>query len=117
MQPTSPIVAVIAGSASGHEDHSAPPRLSGRSAFSEETFARRCGDEMDAYFPNIHDRHRGPPTIAVTRRSYLAAPGWPHKGVLTWLWRPAINLGAGINIALSVALRRSVLRKGSNACP
>jgi len=31
-----------------HEDQFAPPRLSGRSAFSEETFAGRCGNEKDA---------------------------------------------------------------------
>jgi hypothetical protein len=31
-----------------HEGQFAPPRLSGRSAFSEETFAGRCGNEKDA---------------------------------------------------------------------
>jgi len=35
-------------SAMGHEGQFAPPRLSGRSAFSEETFAGRCGNEKDA---------------------------------------------------------------------
>ena len=35
----------------GHEDQFAPPRLSGRSALSEETFAGRCGNEKDARTP------------------------------------------------------------------
>jgi hypothetical protein len=30
---------------------SSPPRLSGRSAFSEETFAGRCGNEKEAPIP------------------------------------------------------------------
>jgi hypothetical protein len=37
-----------------HEDQFAPPRLSGRSAFSEETFAGGCGNEKDA--PEAADR-------------------------------------------------------------
>ena len=32
----------------GHEDQFPPPRLSGRSVFSEETFGGRCGNEKDA---------------------------------------------------------------------
>jgi len=32
----------------GHEGQFAPPRLSGRSAFSEETFAGKRGNEKDA---------------------------------------------------------------------
>jgi hypothetical protein len=32
----------------GHEGQFAPPRLSGRSVFSKETFAGKCGDEKDA---------------------------------------------------------------------
>jgi hypothetical protein len=32
----------------GHEGQFALPRLSGRSAFSEETFSGRCGNEKDA---------------------------------------------------------------------
>jgi len=32
----------------GHEGQFPPPRLSGRSVFSEETFAGRYGDEKDA---------------------------------------------------------------------
>jgi hypothetical protein len=34
--------------AQGQEGQFAPPRLSDRSAFSEETFAERCGNEKDA---------------------------------------------------------------------
>ena len=37
-----------ATAASGHEDQFAPPRLSGSSAFSEETSAGSCGNEKDA---------------------------------------------------------------------
>jgi hypothetical protein len=39
--------------ASGHEGQFAPPRPSGRSAFGEETFAGRCGNEKDAPIPAI----------------------------------------------------------------
>jgi hypothetical protein len=34
--------------ASGHEGQFEPPRVSGRSAFREETFAGRCGNEKNA---------------------------------------------------------------------
>jgi len=38
-----------------HEGQSAPPRLSGRSAFSKETFAEGCGNEKDAPIPVIRN--------------------------------------------------------------
>jgi len=37
----------------GHEGQFPPPGLSGRYAFSEETFAGRSGNEKDAPFPVI----------------------------------------------------------------
>jgi hypothetical protein len=37
----------------GQKGQFAPPRLSGRSTFSEETFAGRCGNEKDAPAPVI----------------------------------------------------------------
>lgn len=41
-------LALIRTAASRHEDQSPPPRLSGCSACSEETFAKKCGNEKDA---------------------------------------------------------------------
>jgi len=42
----------------GHEDQFAPPRLSGRSAFREETFAGRRGKEKDAALPAVRGEDR-----------------------------------------------------------
>jgi hypothetical protein len=39
--------------AQGHFERFPPPRLSGHSAFCEETFAGTCGNEEDAPFPAI----------------------------------------------------------------
>jgi hypothetical protein len=49
-----------------HEDQFAPPRLSGRSAFSEETFAGGCGNEKDAPKIGIGGHLAVPPGIRVT---------------------------------------------------
>jgi len=42
----------------GHEAQFAPPRLIGGSAFSEETFAGRCGNEKDADSGHSYDGSR-----------------------------------------------------------
>ena len=39
--------------ATRHEGQFPPPRLSGRSAFSEETFAGRCGNEKRCAIPDL----------------------------------------------------------------
>ena len=46
--------------AAGHEVEYPSPRLSGRYAFSEETFAGRCGNEKDAPISAIHLIEVGP---------------------------------------------------------
>jgi hypothetical protein len=42
----------------GHEDAFPPPRLSGRSAFCEETFDGTCSNEEDAPIPDLPARAR-----------------------------------------------------------
>ena len=51
----------------GHEDQFPPSRLSGRSAFREETFAGRCGNEKDAPLTTVRansiDRLKSTPKL------------------------------------------------------
>jgi hypothetical protein len=53
----------------GHEDQFAPRRLSGRSAFSEKTFAVRCGNEKDLPKTAVHRL----PAVTWSAVCYLAA--------------------------------------------
>ena len=57
----------------GHEGQFASPRLSGRSAFSEKTFAGSCGNEKDAPIPDL-------PAFAPERGgSTLSGPSRPRR--------------------------------------
>ena len=76
IDPIEPLPAGLRMAGVGHEGQFAPPRLSGRSAFSEETFAGRCGNEKDApspAFARLPSNCRSRPELAFADRKTSAA--------------------------------------------
>jgi hypothetical protein len=63
----------------GHEERFPPPRLSGRSAFCEETFAETCGNEGEAPIPAVRATMTEPPESVEALGLFvkLSLSSWP----------------------------------------